>query len=148
MKLLWTAALTSFLFMSPAIAQVSVSAPWVRATVAEQKATGAFMKLTATDATRLIEAKSPVAGSVEIHEMTMDNNIMKMRAITGLDIPQGASVELKPGGYHVMLLDLKQTLKEGATVPITLVFEDKDKKQTSMQIDAPVKSLTTPAHKH
>ena len=148
MKNFWISSLTSILLISPAFAQVSVVTPWVRATVAEQKATGAFMKLTATSATRLVQAKSPVAGVVEIHEMTMDNNIMKMRAIAALDIAQGGSLELKPGGYHVMLLDLKQTLKEGEMVPITLVFEDKDKKQTSLQIDAVVKSLTTPAHKH
>ena len=101
-------------------AAIDVKNPWVRATVAQQKATGAFMQLTAKADTRLVAAQSPVAGVVEIHEMAMDHNVMKMRALpAGLALPAGQTVELKPGGYHVMLLDLKGQVKEGDTVPLT-----------------------------
>jgi copper(I)-binding protein len=136
---------------TPVFAQVRVMDPWVRATVPQQKATGAFMNITAANGARLIEAKSPVAGVVEIHEMAMENNVMKMRAVPGLDLPAGKAVELKPGGYHVMLMALKQQVKEGESVPITLVLEDKDKKRMNIEVKAEVRPLTTDAksmHKH
>ncbi len=147
------ASLLAFSAVS-AIAQVTVKDPWIRGTVPQQKATGAFMQLQADKDSRLVSAKSPVAGVVEIHEMAMEKDVMKMRALpNGLELPAGKSVELKPGGYHVMLMDLKQQMKEGDTVPITLVVEGKDKKQTSIEIKAPVKALsaankTEGMHKH
>ena len=149
-------AIVAASFSLPAYAQVTVKDPWVRATVAQQKATGAFMQLTATQDSRLIEAKSPVAGVVEVHEMSMEKDVMKMRAIPSLDLPAGKMVELKPGGYHVMLMDLKQQMKDGDTVPLTLVVEGKDKKRSTVEVKARVKPLTTAApaakmdhqHKH
>lgn len=142
---------TTLLFAAlPAFAQVTVSAPWVRGTVSQQKTTGAFMQLKSEKNVRLVAVKSPVAGVVEIHEMAMENNIMKMRALTnGLDLPAGKTIELKPGGYHVMLMDLKQTLKAGEQVAMTLVIEDKDKKQTSVDITVPIRPLAdTKAMEH
>ena len=135
------------LFIGSATAQVSVKDPWVRATVPQQKATGAFMQLETRQATRLIEARSPVAGVVEIHEMKMENDVMRMRQINGLDVPAGKAVELKPGGYHVMLMDLKEQMKEGASVPVTLVFESADKKRETVEVKATVRSLTGAAAK-
>jgi copper(I)-binding protein len=151
MKRITLAALIFAAF--PVMAQVTVKDPWVRATVSAQKATGAFMQITSAQDARLVEARSPVAGVVEVHEMVMEKDVMKMRAIKGLDLPAGKTVELKPGGYHVMLMDLKEQMKEGATVPVTLVIEDKDKKRSTIEVKAPVKPLTTPAkaepeHKH
>ena len=151
MKRITLAALMFAAF--PVMAQVTVKDPWVRATVSAQKATGAFMQITSAQDARLVEAKSPVAGVVEVHEMVMEKDVMKMRAIKGLDLPAGKTVELKPGGYHVMLMDLKEQMKEGATVPVTLVIEGKDKKRSTVEVKAPVKPLTTPAkaepeHKH
>ncbi|MDP2135569.1 MAG: copper chaperone PCu(A)C [Sulfuritalea sp.] len=145
--------LVSAAFIFPAQAQVTVKDPWVRATVAAQKATGAFMQITSAQDARLVEASSPVAGVVEVHEMTMEKDVMKMRAIKGLDLPAGKTVELKPGGYHVMLMDLKQQMKEGDTVPVTLVVEGKDKKRSTLEVKAPVRPLAAPAkmdhqHKH
>ena len=132
----------------PAAAQVTVGDPWIRGTVPQQMSTGAFMQLrSATDA-KLIEARSPVAGVVEIHEMKMDNNVMKMRAVPKLDLPAGQAVDLKPGGYHVMLMDLKQTLKKGDTVPITLKFQGKDGKPQEVEVKAEVRELGAPAAKH
>lgn len=136
----------------PALAQVTVKDPWVRATVSQQKATGAFMQITSAQDARLVEARSPVAGVVEVHEMTMEKDVMKMRAVKGLDLPAGKSVELKPGGFHVMLMDLKQQMKEGDTVVLTLVVEGKDKKRSTIEVKAPVKPLaaaaTTTEHQH
>jgi copper(I)-binding protein len=130
---------------SASLAQTAVKDPWVRGTVAQQKATGMFAQITSTAGGKLVSASSPVAGVVEIHEMAMENNVMKMRAIPGLDLPAGKAVDLKPGGYHVMLMDLKQQLKEGETVPVTLVVEGKDGKKETIEVKAPVKALTTPA---
>ena len=129
-------------------AQTTVKEPWVRGTVAQQKATGMFAQITSTAGGKLVSASSPVAGVVEIHEMAMDNNVMKMRAVPGLDLPAGKAVELKPGGYHVMLLDLKQQLKAGDTVPVTLVIEGKDGKKETVEVKAPVKALNAGAQQH
>jgi hypothetical protein len=151
------AALSAFVsaaFVLPAQAQVTVKDPWVRATVSQQMATGAFMQITSAQDARLVEVKSPVAGIIEIHEMAMDKDVMKMRALpNGLDLPAGKTVELKSGGYHVMLMDLKRQMKEGDSVPMTLVVEGKDKKRTTIEVKAPVKPLATASkapveHKH
>lgn len=130
-----------------ALAQVSVADPWVRATVPQQKATGAFMSITSTKGGRLVDAKSPVAGVVEIHEMKMENNMMKMRAVAGIELPPGKAVALAPSGYHVMLMDLKQPMKEGDAVPITLTIEDKDKKRETVEVKAVVRPLTSDGKK-
>ena len=124
-----------------ALAQVTVTDPWVRGTVAEQKATGAFMRLTAPVDSRVVEARSPVAGTVEIHEMKMDNGVMRMRAMPALTLPANQAVDLAPGGYHVMLMGLKQPLKAGDTVPITLVVEGPDKQRRNIEVSAPVRAL-------
>ena len=133
-------------------AQTRIADPWVRGTVAQQKATGLFVTLSSASGTRLVSASSPVAGVVEIHQMAMEGNVMKMRALSnGLELPAGKAVELKPGGYHVMLLDLKQPLLAGDTVPVTLVFEGADKKREVVEIKAPVRALgavAADAHKH
>jgi hypothetical protein len=130
---------------SAAFAQVTVKDPWVRATVPQQKATGAFMKLESHDDARLVSASSPVAGVVELHEMAMVKDVMKMRAVPSIAIPAHKGAELKPGGYHVMLMELKGQVKEGDTVPITLVVEGKDGKRQTIEVKAPVRPLKTPA---
>lgn len=121
-----------------AVAPVSVENAWVRAPVGGQKATGAFMRITAKTDQRLVRAESPVAGVTEVHEMAMDGNVMRMRAIPALDIPAGKTVELKPGSYHVMLMDLKAPLDKGANVPLTLVFQDAKGVQSQLQLQVPV----------
>jgi copper(I)-binding protein len=126
-------------------AQVTVSEPWVRATVPQQKATGAFMKLQSAQDAKLISAKSAVAGVVEVHEMAMDAGVMKMRAVDGLALPMGKAVDLKPGGYHVMLMDLKSQLKDGDAVPLTLTFETKDGKRQTMEVKATARNMSAPA---
>ncbi len=138
-------ALTLALLAAPSYAQVTVADAWVRGTVATQKATGAFMNLTSATDSALVSASSPIAGLVEVHEMSMDGGVMRMRAIPQLPLPAGRTVNLKPGGYHVMLMDLKGPLKEGETVPITLTFVGKDGRKTTQDVQAPVRALTAPA---
>ncbi len=123
-------------------AQVTVTDPWVRGTVPSQMSTGAFMTLTAAKPARLLGATSPVASVVELHEMAIDNNVMRMRAVDTLDLPAGRSVELRPGGFHVMLIDLNRQLKPGETVPVTLLIEQ-DGKQQSVEVKAPVRALAS-----
>lgn len=127
--------------MLTAQAQTTVQDAWVRGTVAQQTATGMFARVTSTGGGKLVAASSPVAAIVEIHEMTMVDNMMRMRAIPGLDLPAGKAVELKPGGYHVMLMQLKQQLKTGDVVPVTLVVEGKDGKRENVEVKAQVKAL-------
>lgn len=125
----------------PAAAQVIVSDPWIRGTVPQQMATGAFMQLKSAKDAKLVEARSPAAGVVEIHEMKMENNVMRMRAVPALALPAGRTVELKPGGYHMMLMDLKQQMKEGEVVPVTLVVESGGKRE-SIEVKAKVRAAT------
>ena len=134
---------------------VTVADAWARATVTGQKASGVFMKLTAAQATRLVGASSPVAGVVEVHEMKMEKDVMKMAAIAGLDLPAGKTVELKPGGYHVMLMDLKTPLLKDSTLPLTLMFKDAKGVVTPLDVKVPIQQPAPPAgmqhggaHKH
>lgn len=115
---------------------VKVDDPWVRATVAPQKSTGAFMQLTAAKSLKVVSASSPVAAAVEIHEMKMADGVMKMRAVDALPLPAGQAVALKPGSYHVMLMGLKGPIKAGETVPLTLTVEGEDKQRTTVEIKA------------
>lgn len=129
--------------------QIVVGEPWVRATVPQQSGTGAFMTLTSPADTTLVQADSPVAKHVEVHEMAMENHVMKMRQLAkGLPLPAGQTVELKPGGYHIMLIDLNGQVKEGEQVPLTLTFENADGQRSSIDIQAPVRPLASGAGGH
>ena len=130
--LLASALLASF----AAQAQVKVDDAWVRATVAPQKSTGAFMQLTSAKSVKVVAASSPVAAAVEIHEMKMEDGVMKMRAVDALALPAGQAVALKPGSYHVMLMGLKAPIKAGETVPLTLTVEAEDKQRTTLEVKA------------
>ena len=141
-KLAGAAALTLG-FSTFSHAQVTVAEPWVRATVPQQSGTGAFMNLTAERDTTLVAADSPVAKFVEVHEMAMENNVMKMREIPRLSLPAGKMVPLKPGGYHIMLMELHRQVKEGDTVPLTLRFENADGTKSEVQVQAPVRPLAS-----
>ncbi len=153
MKTFRITLLAALAFASAAVsAQTTVKDAWVRGTVAPQKATGAFMQITSAQGGKLVSAQSPLAGVTEVHEMAMDGNVMKMRAVSALDLPAGKAVDLKPGGYHVMLMDLKQPLKEGESVPLTLVVEGKDGKRETLELKVPVKAagaaMPMTEHKH
>ncbi|NBW49156.1 MAG: copper chaperone PCu(A)C [Betaproteobacteria bacterium] len=128
---------------SGALAQaVDVQNAWARATVQGQRATGAFMTLKAPTDAKLVSVSSPVAGVAEVHEMKMEGDVMKMRALSGsLDLPAGKPVELKPGGYHVMLMDLKLPLQKDTTIPLTLVFKDAKGVETKKELKVPVSQV-------
>jgi hypothetical protein len=126
---------------------VEVKDAWVRTTVQGQKATGAFMKITAKDGAKLVAASTPVAGVAEVHEMKMEGDVMKMRAVQGgLDLPAGKTVELKSGGYHVMLMDLKTALAKDSTIPLTLVFKDAKGLESKVELKVPVATVAPGAH--
>lgn len=129
-----------------ASAQTTVTDAWVRGTVEQQKATGAFMQITSAHGGRLVAVSSPVAGVAEIHQMSMSGNVMNMQAIAGLDLPAGKPVKLEPGGYHVMLMDLKQQVKDGEVVALTLEVEGKDGKRETIAVKAQVKALGGAKH--
>jgi periplasmic copper chaperone A len=146
------AVLAAAIVSAAAIAQdyqvksMQVSNPFARATPPGAKVAGAFMtiKNQGTQTDRLISASSPVAGLVEIHEMTMDGGMMKMRAIKGIEVKPGTTAELKPGGYHVMLEDLKQPLKQGEKFPVKLTFE----KAGAVEVMVNVEAMGAAAHTH
>lgn len=118
---------------------VSVENPWARATVPGQRATGAFMQLQSKEGAKLVGGASSVAGVVEVHEMKLDGGVMKMRAVAGgLDLPAGQTVELKPGSYHIMLMDLKAPLEVGSVVPLTLTFKDAKGAESKVEVKAKV----------
>jgi copper(I)-binding protein len=141
-------ALAGFVSL-PALAQVSVSEPWIRATVPAAKVAGAFMQLKSAKPAKLVEVKSPVAGRVELHQMAMEGQTMRMRAVESIELPAGQTVNLASGGYHVMLFDLQRQLKEGEQVPLTLVVQDAAGKRENVALSVPVKPLTyKPAAAH
>jgi len=129
------------------VAEVRVDEPWVRATVAGQQASGAFMTLTSSKDARLVAVETPVAGVSEIHEMALEDNVMRMRPIDGLALPAGTPVELRPGGYHLMLLELKGPLNTGENVGLTLTVEDAGGRRERIEVQAPVRPLTA-GHGH
>lgn len=125
-------------------ADVIVTDAWIRGTVAGQHATGAFMKLRSPSDASLVAVATPAAKTAELHSMTNDNGVMKMRALPSIALPAGKTVELSPAGLHVMLLDIAKPMKEGESVPMTLTFADKDGRKTTQQITATVRALNTP----
>ena len=146
-RLISVAALAACLCTFAWSQTVDIKDAWVRTSVPGQKATGAFMKITAKDGARLVAVATPVAGVAEVHEMKMDGGVMSMRAVSGgLELPAGKTVELKPGGYHVMLMDLKAALPKDSTVPLTLVFKDAKGVETRLELKVPV--AAAPAHQH
>jgi len=136
--------LTAFIFLLAAVAahaQVEVSDAWARATGQGQKTTGVFMNLTAKKATRLVGVKTDLTSSAEVHEMKMEKDVMKMQAVKALDLPAGQTVALKPGSYHVMLMDLKAPVVEDSQVVLTLLFEDAAGVKTQKEVKAVAKKM-------
>jgi copper(I)-binding protein len=148
LKHLIAAAFSTACTVSAFAQNVTVTDAWARATVQGQKATGAFMKITAKDNAKLVGVSSPVAGVAEIHEMKMEKDVMKMAALpNGLDLPAGKAVELKPGGYHVMLMDLKVPLAKDSTVPVTLTFQDAKGVKSNVELKVQV-GMQAPMMQH
>src|SRR5262245_51050314 len=118
---------------------ITVAHPWARATPGGAKVGGAYLEIKAAAGTsdRLIAAKSPVAGAAELHNHIMEKGIARMRRVEAIVVPAGKSVVLEPGGYHLMLTDLKAPLKQGDLLKLTLVFE----KAGEIEVEATVEPL-------
>lgn len=123
-------------------AQTKVDDAWVRATVPTQSASGAFMTLTADSDSKLLSVATPVAKDVQIHEMSMKNDVMRMGPVNSVDLPAGKAVKLDPNGYHVMLMGLTGQLKDGESVPLTLTVENAKGEKETVEVKASVRSLT------
>ncbi len=134
------------LLSASVFAQVSVSDPWIRATVPAQKVTGAFMRVQSATPARLLGVQTEVAGRAELHEMAMEGQTMRMRRVESIELPAGKPVNLASGGYHVMLMDLKRQVKEGENVDLTLQVQDVAGKRQDVKLSVPVKPLAYSAH--
>ena len=121
---------------------VTTANAWVRATVPGQSVAGAYLDITARAPAALIAVESPVAVKSELHTMSMDGGVMKMRPVGKIVLPAKQTVSLKPGGYHVMLIDIRRELKAGERVALKLVVEDAKGVKSTLQVDAEVRGVT------
>jgi hypothetical protein len=137
-KLIATAVLLASL---GAHAAVTATDAWVRGTVPAQKTTGAFLTLQSSEDAKLVGVSTPVAKSAEIHQSSESQGMVHMHAVDAVKLPAGERVELKPGGYHVMLVGLAHPLAEGDQVPLTLTIEDARGKRSQIELRAPVRPL-------
>jgi periplasmic copper chaperone A len=136
-------------------AMPKVEGAWVRSTVAGQQSSGAYMKLTAPQTLQIVGVSTPVAGTAAVHEMKMEGDVMRMRPLAKLELPAGKTVELSPGGHHLMLQDLKQPLVAGTTVPLTVLLRDGNGAESKLELKLPVATQApgaaaapTSGHKH
>jgi len=123
---------------------VTVRGAWARAAGQGQGSSGAYMTLIAREPLTLLGAESSAAGIIEIHQMKLEGDVMKMRAVDTLQLPVGQPVELKPGGYHFMLMDLQAPFRPGNRVPLTLRFRDARGKPRAMKLSLPVAAAPPP----
>ena len=131
MKVLVAASLLASAASLPAwAANISVSDAWARATMPGQPVSGAYMKIQSDADARLISASSTAVPRVEVHEMKMDGDVMRMREVKAIDLPKGKTVSLEPGGFHIMLMNLPKPIAAGEVIPLTLVVESGGKRQT------------------
>lgn len=117
-------------------AEITISNAWVKPTVPGQPVAGGYMTLVSDKDIDILEVSSPVAGKAEIHSMFMENNIMRMKKLERLQLKAGKPVELKPGGFHIMLMELNHQIKEGETVPISFVSQDGTSKKSTVTVKA------------
>ena len=141
MKITLVAALLASAASLPAwAANISVTDAWARATVPGQKVSGAYMQIQSDADARLLSVSSPAVPRVEVHEMKMDGGVMRMRELKAVDLPKGKTVLLEPGGFHLMLMNLKNPIAAGDIIPLTLVVESGGKKQT-VEVKAEVRAM-------
>ena len=127
-----------------ALAQARADGAWARPSLPGQSSSAAYLTLQSPTAARLVEVRTPAAGIVELHEMALQGDVMRMRAVDVVELKPGQPVEFKPGGLHVMLMDLKQPLKAGDELPLTLVLEGADGKRQTLELKAAVRPPATP----
>lgn len=133
---------------SPAKTEVKVFDAWARTTVPGASVSAAYMHIKSARPMKLVKAESPVAGMTEIHQMSMKDGVMNMSAVDAVDIPAGKLVDLRPGGLHVMLMQLKQPIKKGDEIPLKLTFEDAAKKTIVLDVKAKAQEKDSGSHKH
>ena len=140
----WLAIFGMALASSATLAQpkIEVTNAWARATVPGQKVGGVYMDIRSATPARLLSVSTSAAGRAELHNMKMENGVMKMSAVAGIDLPSGQTVKLAPGGYHVMLIDLKRELKQGESVPVVLTIESRDKTRQTIEVKAEIRDVT------
>ncbi len=144
----WLLACVLMAVPAYAAEMVGVKNAWVRATAPGQKAAGAYLELTGVADAALVAVDSPLAGKAELHSMSMDGGVMRMRAVEKIELPAGKTVKLAPGGLHVMLLDIRQAFKEGSKVPLTLTFQGAGGAKTTQKIEAQVRAAGSGAAHH
>ena len=125
-----------------------VSDAWVKSTVPGGTVSAAYLQINSRTSLRLVKVASPVAGIVEIHEMKMNAGVMEMKALDAIDVPAGKSVELKPGGMHIMLMKVAKPINKGDKVPLVLTFEGAGKKPLVVTLEAIAQENNSIAHKH
>ncbi|HBU30265.1 MAG: hypothetical protein A2X71_09760 [Thiobacillus sp. GWE1_62_9] len=128
-------------------ANVSVTDAWARATMPGQKVSGAYMQIQSDADARLLGASSPAVPRVEVHEMKMDGDVMRMREVQSIDLPKGKTVSLEPGGFHIMLMNLPKPIAAGDVIPLTLVVESGGKRQT-VEVKAQARAVGGAMHHH
>ncbi len=127
---------------------LKVTEPWVRATVPGSSVAAAYMELNSAKPLKFIKAESPAAKAVELHNMTMKDGVMEMKAVEAINVPANGQVALKPGGYHIMLINITKPVKVGDTVPLKLTFESADKKTFTVDVSAKGREATPGAMSH
>lgn len=147
-KYLWVGVAALLCTAQAWAGEVKVSDAWARATAPGQSGAAIQFLITSEEDAYLLDISSPVAGAVEIHKMKQEGGVMKMRAVKSLPLPAGKQVDLGANGNHVMLLKLKQPLKEGDSVPLTLTIQYTDKRKESIKAKAEVRPLTASSDKH
>ena len=147
LKGLMFAAIGALAVQSAWAANVSVTDAWARATMPGQKVSGAYMQIQSDADARLLGASSPAVPRVEVHEMKMDGDVMRMREVQSIDLPKGKTVSLEPGGFHIMLMNLPKPIAAGDVIPLTLVVESGGKRQT-VEVKAQARAVGGAMHHH
>ncbi len=154
MKKIYAIFLSLFMMTASAehvvqLGNLKIKDPYARATVAAQKAGGGFVKIdNAGAADKLIGASSPAAKEMQLHMMSMEGHVMKMREVQAIDVPAKGSVELQPGGLHLMFIDLKAPLKAGDQIPVKLKFEKAGEIEVKFHVKDMRPAHGQPGHNH
>jgi len=128
-------------------ANINVSEAWARATMPGQPVSGAYMQIRSDADARLVGVSSPAVPRVEVHEMKMDGDVMRMREVKAIELPKGKTVSLQPGGFHIMLMNLQKPIAAGDVIPLTLVVESGGKRQT-VEVRAEARAMGSGAMQH
>ena len=147
---IWCTALVVALFTTAAVAagSVKIASAWARATAPGQTTAAVYLEMTSETTAALVAAGTPLARRAELHSMSMEGGVMRMRPLSRIELPAGKRVKLAPGGAHLMLLDLKQPLKPGDRVPLVLSVQSSGTSLTTLKIDAEVRPITDVPHSH